>query len=101
MNSEFASFSLVSALPETALSDVYDLMLERNVSALPVIDREGTLRGIVSTTDLLHEARIDVASPGARARIKAPPRTAADLMHGGVITVDEGAPLLDAAPRCR
>ncbi|HSO36436.1 MAG TPA: CBS domain-containing protein [Labilithrix sp.] len=94
---EYASDTLISVLPETPLSEVHAILLEHEISAVPVVDRGGALKGILSTTDLLREARIEIAGPGELARITPPPRTAGDLMRREVVTIDEDAPLGDAA----
>ena len=94
---EYASFTLTSVRPETPLDEVHDLMTARDISAVPVIDERGALRGILSTTDLLREARIEISATGEVARVTPPPRTAGDLMRRNVITVDHEAPLGDAA----
>jgi CBS domain-containing protein len=94
---EYASDKLISVPPETPLADVHDLLLERDLSAVPVIDAKGELNGIISTTDLLREARIEIAEPGQLVRISPPPRLARDLMKRNVVTVDQDAPLGDAA----
>ena len=94
---EYASETLVSVRPDTPLADVHELLLARDFSAVAVVDEKGGLNGILSTTDLLREARIEIAAPGDVVRITPPPRLARDLMKRNVITVDEDAPLRDAA----
>ena len=94
---DYASGTLISVRPETPLIEVHDVLLEHDISAVPVVDHLGALKGIVSTTDLLREARIDVSAPGEVARITPPARSARDLMRREVISVDEDAPLRDAA----
>src|SRR4051794_539961 len=94
---EYASDVVISVRPETPLVDVHELLLENDISAVPVLDRGGRLVGILSTTDLLREAQIEVSAPGEVMRIVPAPRTAADLMRREVITVDRDAPLRDAA----
>lgn len=42
----------IAVLPETSLYDAGKLMVEHNISALPVVDREGTVVGIVTERDL-------------------------------------------------
>ena len=96
---EYASKTLISVLPGTRLAEVDELLLHHDISAVPVVDAEGALQGILSTTDVLREARIDISAPGEVARITPPPRTARDLMRRDVITVDEGAPLREAASK--
>jgi CBS domain-containing protein len=93
----YASEPLIFVRPETSLVDVHDLITKHDISAVPVVGDRGELAGIISTKDLLREARIDLAAPGERARITPPPRSARDLMRRDVVTVDENAPLLDAA----
>ena len=45
--------SVISVTPETPIPEVARLLLERHISAVPVIDTNGELRGIVSEGDLL------------------------------------------------
>ena len=94
---EYASRSLICVSLGTPLSQVHDLLLRHDISAVPVVGKAGSLMGILSTTDLLREARIDIATPGQLARITPPARTAGDLMRRDVITVDGDEPLRDAA----
>ena len=93
----YTSKTLISVRPETTLSEVYEVLLDRDVLAVPVIDHDGTLAGILSSTDLLREAHIELLAPGDVARITPPARLARDLMRREVITVDEERPLTDAA----
>jgi CBS domain-containing protein len=90
---------LVSVRPETLLAEVQDLMLEHDISAVPVIDERGEMRGILSTTDIVREAGAGASDPFARSRISPPPRCARDLMRRDVISVDENAPIAEAASK--
>jgi CBS domain-containing protein len=94
---EYASDTLVSVRPDTPLAEVHALLRARDLSAVVVVDEKGDLNGILSTTDLLREARIEIAAPGDVVRITPAPRLARDLMKRDVITVDQDAPLGDAA----
>jgi len=94
---EYATSPLISVRPETPLVDVHEVLLEHDISAVAVVDERGELKGILSTTDLLREARIELTAPRELARITPPPRAARDLMRRDVITVDEEAPIRDAA----
>lgn len=96
---EHASKTLVSVRPEALLAEVQDLMLEHDISAVPVIDERGEMQGILSTTDIVREAGAGASDPFARARISPPPRCARDLMRRDVISVDENAPLAEAASK--
>jgi CBS domain-containing protein len=95
---EYASKTLVSVRPEALLAEVQDLMLEHDISAVPVIDERGEMRGLLSTTDIVREAGAGASDP-ARTRITPPPRHARDLMRRDVISVDENAPIAEAASK--
>jgi CBS domain-containing protein len=43
----------ITASPETPLKDVIQILAERRISGLPVIDASGKLIGVVSETDLM------------------------------------------------
>jgi predicted transcriptional regulator len=96
---EYASKTLISVPPETALAEVQRLFDERNISAAPVIDSNNVLCGILSTTDLLRIARIEMESPRTLARVWPPPHQVGDVMRTNVITVDEEATLREAASK--
>ncbi len=95
----YASNALISVLPDTPLVDVHALLEERRISAVPVVDAQGALAGIVSSTDLLRVARIEMQSPRALARVWPAPHRVGDIMHKEVVTVDEDAPLREAASK--
>lgn len=94
---EYMSKSLLSVPPEASLDDVQRLLASRDISAVPVIDGEGALCGIVSTSDLLREASLSFSSAGRVTSFALPARTAADVMRRQVFTVDGEAPLSAAA----
>ncbi|TPQ42699.1 hypothetical protein C2U70_00960 [Bradyrhizobium guangdongense] len=50
--------SVISVTPETSIVDAANLMLQRHVSGLPVIDGQGKLVGIVSEGDFLRRSEI-------------------------------------------
>jgi len=94
---DYASKTLISVRPDAPLAEVYDVLLDRDISAVAVVDEAGELHGILSSTDLLREARIEMLAPGEFARVTPPPRAARDLMRRDVITIAEDAPLQAAA----
>jgi CBS domain-containing protein len=55
--------SFATIKPEAPLLEAAHLLLETNQRGLPVINREGTLVGIVSEGDFLHRVELDVAPP--------------------------------------
>lgn len=85
----------------TPVHEVANLMLSQRVSGVPVLDRDGHLRGIVSEGDLMRRAETGTdAAPrswwlrmfrsgesGARDYIKTHGATAGDVMSHPVVTV--------------
>ena len=50
---QFASYELVTAPATMHIYEATGLMLDRDVSALPIVDEEGAFVGIVTKSDLL------------------------------------------------
>lgn len=102
--------TLVTVKPETHVRDVANLMLDKRISAVPVMDEDGTLLGIVSEGDLMRRSESGterypswwltlLSNPQDRAfdYIKAHGVQAADVMTRDVVTVDETAELREIA----
>ena len=88
---------VVTVHPETPIKDAAQLLIERDFSALPVLDAAGDLAGIVTEADLL---RLEAPDPRAQLRAggRGPaPETVAEVMSPDVITVEAGADLSVAA----
>ncbi|QOZ28510.1 CBS domain-containing protein [Bradyrhizobium sp. CCBAU 51753] len=49
---------VLSATPDSTILDAANIMLQHRVSGLPVVDRDGTLVGIVTEGDFLHRSEI-------------------------------------------
>jgi len=94
---EYMSASLVSVRPETKLDEVLRTLEARDISCVAVTDADGSLRGIVSMTDLLRDARIDLGAPGERRRVVPSTRTAGDIMKTEVVAIEEDRPVREAA----
>ena len=105
----------VTVTPETLVRDVANLLVEKRISAAPVVDAAGDIIGMVSEGDLLGRSDEDRAAgldwwlsllAGAE-----PPRAALDaaagdrevraVMHAPVITIAADAPLRDVAELLR
>ncbi|MDQ8730089.1 CBS domain-containing protein [Bradyrhizobium sp. LHD-71] len=52
--------SVATVTPDTRLIDAARLLLETNQRALPVVDRDGQLVGIISEGDFLNRAELDI-----------------------------------------
>jgi CBS domain-containing protein len=87
--------NVVTARPDTAFKDIVDTMATERVSALPVVDADGLVVGIVSEADLMH--KLERPDHGATARLisrqrreataKAAADVAADLMTAPAVTI--------------
>lgn len=100
---------VVSVAPHTPVADIAKLLLERQISAVPVLGDAGRLLGIVSEGDLIHELGqagakrswwLDLlASPQTRAAayLKSHGRLARDVMTRSIISVTPDTPLPEIA----
>ena len=101
--------SVISVRPEATVREAVALMLRARISGLPVIDAEGTLRGIVTEGDFLRRAETGterrrprwleiVLGPGAKAQAyaEAHARRVETVMTAEVATVAPDTPLDEA-----
>ncbi len=96
---------VVTVGPETPVGEAAQLMLDRHISGVPVVDGEGRLIGILTEGDLMRRAELITerrpwwlalaSSPEekAQAYVKAHGLKVADAMTKDVASVDEDAPL--------
>jgi CBS domain-containing protein len=98
------------ARPETSVADVAQLLVERQISAVPVVDADDRVIGIITERDLMRRAEIGtVPSPSgeaagfadrtsrAAAYVKAHGSTAGEIMTPKVLTVTKETPLIEIA----
>jgi CBS-domain-containing membrane protein len=97
---------VVTVDEHAAFKEVARLLTERRVSALPVLDGEGRVVGVVSEADLLLKEEFPEGPPGGRllqgrrrreTRAKAAGGTAAELMTSPAVTIGPDAGVADAA----
>lgn len=95
---------------DTPLKDVARLLIERRISGVPVVDEQGTLRGVVSEADFVtKEAGTErgarswlrwlVGSEAEHHRTVLEARTAGEAMTAPAITIGPDRPLSEAAQR--
>ena len=102
--------AVLTALPGTDVREIAGMLLERRISAVPIVDERGTLRGIVSEGDLMNRSESDtrhrrswwlklVTAPDQQAReyLRAHGTRAEDVMTTDVITVTEDTPVAKIA----
>jgi CBS-domain-containing membrane protein len=102
--------AVVTVLPGTEVREIAALFLERRISAVPVVDAQGQLRGIVSEGDLLNRPEAGTqhrrswwlrlfSGPDDQAReyLRVHGRRAEDVMSEKVVTVAEDMPLAKIA----
>lgn len=100
--------ALVTANPDMPVPELARLLLERRISAVPVVDGEGRLLGIVSEGDLIHQLGSErdgrrswlrdlVASSNLRAQdyLRGHGRVAREVMTADVVAVGETTPLAE------
>lgn len=83
----------ITVTPEALVAEVFELMHERRIRHVPVVDADGALLGLVSQRDLLSHAHVgDHPTRGdwGGARI-------ADLMHDEVDTISPACCAAEAA----
>jgi len=91
---------------ETPYRALVDLLVERRISAVPVVDGANRVVGVVSDADLLHrieflgdehERRVFERPSRQAARAKSHAASARDLMTGPAVTVTPETPVVSAA----
>lgn len=99
--------NIISITPDATLADAVQVMLDKGVSGLFVIDSGGTLQGVITEADLIHRSELGTQRHSSWfARLFAPGREAADfteshsrrvgdLMTAEVLTVEETTELPD------
>ena len=101
---------VISVKPSCTVKEVAKTLLERRISAVPVVDDSGKLAGIVSEGDLMHRAEIGTQRRHswwlrvltgddalAAEYTKAHARTVAGVMTRDVITASPDTPLHEIA----
>lgn len=88
---------VISVEPGTPIDKVYELLEDREISCVPVMEAGGRAVGVLSRTDLLKLGRVTMGPLGRVRALSWPAVTAREAMHEGVITVDKGAALSVAA----
>jgi CBS domain-containing protein len=104
--SDVMTRNVISVPPEATVAQAVELMLDRGISGLFVVDAAGTLAGIVTEGDLLRRDELGterrrswwlrlIASPGRQAAdfTRTHGRRVADVMTHDVISVRADAPL--------
>jgi CBS domain-containing protein len=88
---------VLTVQPHTPLKEVAELLIEREISGLPVVDAEGRVLGVVSESDILYKEREPETSRGgllkhlflrghAELEAKLAARTAGEAMTAPAIT---------------
>ena len=108
--SDIMATGLVTVRPDSTIMDIVHLMIERQISGVPVVDAEGRLLGIVTEGDLLRRVETGTDRHGASWRdlfasnarlagdyLRSHARSARDLMTAPVFGVVEDAQLADIA----
>jgi CBS domain-containing protein len=114
--------SVLTLSPEASLLDAHRLFVEEGIHGAPVVDDEGRVVGVVTSTDLLravseeHESAAFASNEQLREVLEfAPPawggpedfqdrlagRRVSDVMTEGALTVEESTPVAELAEAMR
>ena len=101
---------VVTVHPDMDVAEAVKLLIEHDVSALPVLNNEGNLVGVLSEADLIHRAEIGTekhrpwwleavtgGSTLAEEFAKSHGKKVGEVMTDGVISVTEETPLSEIA----
>lgn len=100
---EVMTADVASARQDTPFKELAGLMAARGISALPVLDEEGRVAGVVSEVDLLRKeeyqenGRRPPRWRHRRSRAKAAGVTAKDVMTSPALTIGPDATVVEAA----
>ncbi|WP_329249029.1 CBS domain-containing protein [Actinoallomurus sp. NBC_01490] len=91
--------SVVSAYPDAPFQEIVHVMIERGITALPVVDEDHHVMGFVSESDLLAKEAFE---PKPRRRLlrrsrNRQPATAADVMTAPAVSVRPETTVVQAA----
>jgi CBS-domain-containing membrane protein len=103
-------FPVITVKPSSSVMEVATTLLERRISAVPVVDDQGKLVGIISEGDLMHRSEAGTERQRswwllgwtgdetlAAEYVKAHARKVADVMTPNVITATPETPLHEIA----
>ena len=105
------TLAVFTVKPTASVKDVARLFIEQRISAVPVVDDQGKIVGIVSEGDLVHRSEISTERRhpwwldlmagdevlAAEEYIKAHAKRVADIMTRNVITAEPDTPLQEIA----
>lgn len=95
---ERMSKPVITARPETSMSEALDLMRKEHIHRLPVVNKRGELVGIVAEADLLKASPSEATSLSIHEmKYLLSKVTIEEIMTRRVITVTEDTPLEEAA----
>jgi CBS-domain-containing membrane protein len=104
---EIMAKNVITVRPETSLKEVAQILAERDISGVPVVDTAGTLVGVVSEGDILFKERGPSGRRGMRAwlldpygmegQLKFEAHTAGAAMTSPAITIHSYRPVAAAA----
>jgi CBS-domain-containing membrane protein len=95
--SDVMTLTVVAVRRDAPFKEIVRIMEQWKVSALPVLEGERRVVGVVSEADLLAKEAFRDSASGSNGLVKARAVTAKELMSAPAITVHAGATLAQAA----
>jgi CBS domain-containing protein len=93
--SDLMQADLETVTPDTSVNDVFVSLAESRVSALPVVDGDGRLVGVISKTDIVASEEDAEGEAGRAALFET--TLVRDLMTSPALTIAADASIQDAA----
>jgi CBS domain-containing protein len=90
--SDFMQTDVLTISPETSLLDIHRMFIEEEIHGAPVVDDDGSVRGVITSLDLLR--------PGADDDVPERP-TVSDIMTRDLVAVSPNMPIAEVAQRMR
>ena len=87
----------VTIAPDATLAEAYEMMLEREVRRLPVVDRE--LVGIITMGDVLRQLPVSGEEEDTATRLLLNEKRVCDVCISDPITINPSATIQEAAER--
>jgi CBS domain-containing protein len=94
---EYMNRDVERVSPDAPLPEVARRLADRKISAVPLVDADGSIVGVVSRSDLLRTGRLAASNGPRRPALELPPIAARELVTGPAFTCTASTSLRAAA----
>ncbi len=96
--SDIMTRKVITVTPDVPVDDIEKILIYKNISGIPVVDKDNKVVGVVSESDVIFREMGEISHAGQKAEDLIPhglTLTAADVMTSPAITANEHTPLED------